>query len=335
MQQETPQVPSAATRPGPWRARLGWVGGALLGLVLLVAVFFKAIDPGAFAEQVRAEGLDFLLSARVIVWVALAIEAGLGAALLLGLRHRSVLWASAALVAFFLFLTGRAAWRAHAGIADPAAGCGCFGNLVDRSPTEAFLQDLLMMVPALALAWWGAAVPRRARAVAVAAVATAGLAVATAIAAPQLPLDDLATRLSPGAELTRLCVGRGVERVCLSDLAPELTQGRHLAVIGEVDDPRLAARVPELNAYMARREATSDAPPVTLLADFDLDRSRRLFFEWAPSFALQAAPKALLRPLYRTLPRSFLVEDGRVVATYSGLPPQLAAAGAVPSGEPR
>ena len=44
-------------------------------------------------------------------------------------------------------------------------------------------------------------------------------------------------------------------------------------------------------------------------------------FTSGPSFELREAPAALLRPLYRTLPRSFLVRDGRVVETYSGLPP--------------
>lgn len=35
---------------------------------------------------------------------------------------------------------------------------------------------------------------------------------------------------------------------------------------------------------------------------------------------VQPAPRALLRPLYRTLPRTFLVEDGRVVGTWIGFP---------------
>lgn len=324
---------AAASGRGPWRRRLGWLGGALLGLVLLVAAALKALDPVAFAEQIRAERLDFLLPATAVAVLALALEAGLGTALILGLRNRPVLWTAAALVAFFLFLTGRSAARFLAGIADPAEGCGCFGNLVQRTPVEAFLQDLLLMGPALALAVWGAGGVRRPRLVAgVALVVAAGTAV-FALAAPTLPLDDLATRLAPGVELAGLCAGRDAERVCLPDVAPDLASGRHLVVLGEVDDPALAARVPDLNAYMVRRSGGSDQPPLVLLADFDLDRSRRLFFEWAPDFTLQAAPTALLRPLYRRLPRSFLVEDGRVLATYSGLPPQLAPGPALP-GDP-
>ena len=44
-------------------------------------------------------------------------------------------------------------------------------------------------------------------------------------------------------------------------------------------------------------------------------------FGKGPSFELRETPPALLRPLYRTLPRSFLVRGGRVVETWSGLPP--------------
>ncbi len=37
-------------------AFLGWLGGASLGVVLLIATWAKAIDPVAFAQQIRAEG---------------------------------------------------------------------------------------------------------------------------------------------------------------------------------------------------------------------------------------------------------------------------------------
>ena len=46
------------TRPRSlWRGRIGYLGGALLGVVLIVAAYAKAIDPEAFALQIRLEGL--------------------------------------------------------------------------------------------------------------------------------------------------------------------------------------------------------------------------------------------------------------------------------------
>src|SRR5512134_3046016 len=93
------------------RPRLHWLGtaaGVFLGAVLLVAVWAKALDPSAFAEQIRVEGLDVLLSAEAVALVALALEAGIGLALALGIRRLWVLVPAALLVAFFTFLTGRA-----------------------------------------------------------------------------------------------------------------------------------------------------------------------------------------------------------------------------------
>ena len=78
-----------------------------------------------------------------------------GSLLLLGVRRKWVLIPATLLVAFFLSLTGRAWWLAAHGQRDAAESCGCFGNLVQRTPAQAFWQDLALLVPALLLAWVG------------------------------------------------------------------------------------------------------------------------------------------------------------------------------------
>src|SRR6185295_10036150 len=100
---ETAQAPSR-----PLLAWLGTLGGVFLGCVLLFAVWAKALDPAAFAEQIHSLGLDFALPAQAVALIALALEAGLGLALLLGLRRSWVLVPAALLVAFFLSLARRA-----------------------------------------------------------------------------------------------------------------------------------------------------------------------------------------------------------------------------------
>src|SRR5262249_12098528 len=144
----------------------------------LVAAWAKALDPDGFAAQIRAEGLAFLLPAGAVALVAIGLEVGLGAALVLGLRRLWVLLPAVALVAFFLLLTGRAYWKSAHGEVAQDAGCGCFGNLVQRSPAEAFWEDFALLVPALALAFAGreGRSPARARtAVVLAATAAAVL----------------------------------------------------------------------------------------------------------------------------------------------------------------
>ncbi len=308
-----------APRPAAWRRRLGTAGGVLLGLVLLFAAWAKALDPVGFAEQVRAEGLDGLLGAGGVALAALGLEVGLGLLLLLGVRRLWVLVPAAILVVFFLFLTGRAYGRDLRGLA-PAEGCGCFGNLVQRTPAEAFWQDLLLLVPPLGLAFLGR--PRGARRVPPLRAAAAGLGAAAVVVfawkAPELPLDDLATRLKPGVEVGAICAGEGDERVCLDTLAPELGEGEKLVVLADLDDPAFGAAVPELNA-LARDPAS---PGLVVVAPATAEGHMAFYWRHGPAFPIREAPNALLRPLYRRLPRSFRVREGEVVATYPGLPPR-------------
>jgi uncharacterized membrane protein YphA (DoxX/SURF4 family) len=297
-----------------WLGRLGILGGVFLGAVLLVAVWAKAMDPAAFAEQIRIEGLDFLLSAPAVALIALALEAGLGLALLLGVRRLWVLVPAALLVAFFVFLTGRAWWMSAHGLRE-AESCGCFGNLVQRTPAEAFWQDLLLLMPALLLAFVGRDRSARFPAVRTAVVAIATVAVALfAWKSPELPLDNLATRLRPGVEIAQLCAGGGAEPVCLSTVAPDLKTGSHLVVLANLDDPALEKAVGALNDRAGRGE------DVWVLSTSPQETQQAFFWRFGPKFQIVETPEPLLRPLYRRLPRSFRVQDGRVTETYAGLP---------------
>lgn len=312
-----------------WRRVVGTAGGIFLGVVLLVAAVAKSFDPAAFAAEIERHGLDFLLPATAVAYLALALEVLLGAALLLGIRRRWVLWPSAALVVFFLFLTGRDYLDELRGVESAAeAGCGCFGNLVQRTPAEAFWQDALLMVPALLLAFLGrrrgAGSPRLR--LAVVGVLTAGVLL-VAWKAPELPLDDLATRLRPGVEAGGLCAGTVEDgsRVCLDGILPELTEGEHLVVLADVTDDEFTAAVDRLNDYhWDVDDGSSDGGPRLWVVSSNSEEELFGFrFGSGPVFEVRDAPSALLRPLYRSLPRSFRVRDGEVVETHSGLPPEI------------
>ena len=307
------------------RRWLGATGAVVLGLVLLVAAWTKAIDPIGFAESITAEGLDGLLSARAIVFIALGLEFSLGLALVLNLRRWWILAPAALLVAFFLVLTGRAYLNDLRGIEVAATSCGCFGNLVDRTPGEAFWQDFLLMVPALLLAFLGGrASCGVAWRVGVVAVGTAaGLWLAWR--APELPLDDWATRLSPGTEIAEFCAGRADEPdfVCLDALIPELDEGSHWVVLSHLDEAELISALDRMHEH-----SLANLEP-TLWVVSNVEPEDLNVFSWQYMLATQVrlAPPALMRPLYRTLPRSFRVEGGRVVETIRGVPPLGTTAG--------
>lgn len=307
---------------------LGRLGALVLGAVLLVATVAKAVDPTAFAEQIRGEGLAGPGGARVVAFLALAIEALLGALLVLLVRRGWVLWPTTALVGFFLFLNGRTWWLASQGLLSDDASCGCFGNLVERSPAEAFWQDLLLLVVPLALAFLGrsgrSGFPTR-------RLFVGGLFTAATLVfawkAPDLPLDDVATRLRPGTELASICAGSD-PRVCLPDVAPELLEGSHWVTLVALDESP-DSWVGPLN----ERAWSGEGPPLTVLAAGTPEEMTKFRFTHGPAFDLREAPPTLLRPLYRTLPRSFLVEDGTVVVTSSGLPPASGPDAQTNSGE--
>jgi len=298
------------------RPTLTWVARAAafaLGLVLLVATFAKALDPRSFAEMLQNQGLTFGLPPMVAAVLALAVEGGLGLLLVLGIRRRWSLAAVTLLVIGFVTLNGWEWWRAAHG-APPAAGCGCFGNLVQRSPAAAFWQDLAMLVPLLLLSWL--ALPRDSRALPPrrTAAAVVGIAAIAMLAwrAPELPLDDVATRLKPGVELSQLCAGKE-PRVCLDDVLPDAASGRAWVVLVDLEQGEHWADA--LNAF-----AAGQSTPVMALASATPEEKTAFTWQWGPTFPVHEADAVLLRPLYRTLPRSFLVEDGRVLRTVPGLP---------------
>jgi uncharacterized membrane protein YphA (DoxX/SURF4 family) len=313
---------------------LSLAAAVFLGGVLLLAAWTKAIDPVAFEEQIRGEGLEGWLSARTIVFVALGLEFGLGLALLLGLRRVWVLVPAGLLILFFLFLTGRAYWYDARGIVRETASCGCFGHLVERSPAEAFWGDLVLLGVPYVLIWVGkgrakasekrlAPRPAAPRLVLVAIGTIAGLTLTWK--APVLPLDDLATQLKPGVRTASLCAGApgSAERICLDALAPELDTGRHTVVLADLDGESFLAGLDALQ----QTALAAPEPNLWVLADATPEELHAFTWQWGPAFQIRLAPAALLRPLYRRLPRSFALEDGRVTATWAGLPP-LATAGA-------
>lgn len=135
------------------RRVLSLIGAIFLGGILVVATFGKVLDPILLVQEIRNEGLDIVFSANSVALIALALEMGLGMALLLGMRNLTVLIPSSMLVAFFLYLTGKNYWLVVTGQRDNFSDCGCFGVFMERTATEAFWQDLFLLVPALLLAF--------------------------------------------------------------------------------------------------------------------------------------------------------------------------------------
>lgn len=314
---ETPAIPSS--HPPAWRRAASLFGAVFLGGVLLFAGWAKALDPAAFAKQIASEGLDFLLPASAVALFALAIEFFLGTALLLGLRRRWLLVTTSGLVAFFVFLTSRTYWRHLQGIAPEEESCGCFGRLIERTPAEAFWQDIALLVPALLLAWLAFSPGRGKWRLALATLVTAALTIFS-IKAPDIEaLDDLVTTIKPGVVTETVCVGKSEDgsRVCLDGIVPEIKDGQHVLLIADLKDEGLFSQISALNDFAW----AGGVPRLWILSSANEEELFQFRFQRGSTFEIREAPSYLLKTMYRQMPRSFLVENGRIVETWRGYPP--------------
>jgi thiol-disulfide isomerase/thioredoxin len=119
-----------------------------LGAILLAAGVFKGADLDQFALQIRQYGIlpDGSQLAFGVAWFMVVVEAAIGAALVVNWRPRLMLAAFGTLMLFFIAALGWAI--VQGGVSD----CGCFGPAARRSPTDALVEDLLLLAAAGA-AW--------------------------------------------------------------------------------------------------------------------------------------------------------------------------------------
>jgi hypothetical protein len=281
---------------------LGTVSGVLLGLVLVFSAWAKALDPAGFAELIVERGL---MPSSLAFWggvAVIAFEAALGACLVLNLRRPAVLVPAALLMLFFLALS---AWT-YFYPSKEASSCGCFGNLIASSPGQALARDAVLMGLAL-LAFAG--LPRRAAGrLRPALAALAGLAFgAFALAAPSLPLDNLATRLKPGITAASLRI---------DEVIPELQDGTRLVLLLDRADEQTRGEIARVNEQLAL------ARPDAVFGLARPDDALANEFQWTagPAFEVRDAPQSMLKPFYRRLPRAFLVENGEIVKVWEGIP---------------
>ena len=273
-----------------------------VALVFLFAALLKALDPQSFREQIAMYGI-FPDLAGFAAWTLIIVEIGLATALIVNLFPRVVPLLMIGLLVFFIGIT----WYGMSiGLGE---NCGCFGNLVHRGPEQVIIEDALMIIALLfaAVVLWSHRGRRLVPRLAVTVAAAAGAALLTGTSAA-LPVDDLVTQLRPGASLTAWPVD-GL-------YGKDLNKGTHVVFLFTVESETIGADVQAMNAIAQRAEVTS---PVGLIVD-GTEHLTRLMFEYAAAFPVAAIEPRFARPLYRTLPRVFVLEDGVVTHTWSELP---------------
>jgi hypothetical protein len=124
-----------------WRYWAGWGAEVIIGIVLLLAGFSKALGIAEAVQQATA--YKIITNATLItglVWLLIAAEFVLGASLLVRFQRRLVVPLTYGMI--FVFL-GALAWAWYSGA---TTDCGCFGAWVKHTPQQALLFDSSLLV---------------------------------------------------------------------------------------------------------------------------------------------------------------------------------------------
>lgn len=115
-----------------------------VGLLFVFSGLIKANDPLGFGyklqEYFEVFHITFLNDYATAIAIFLCgLEIILGAALLLGIFARQVIWGLLGLIVFFTFLTFYSAFF------EVVTSCGCFGDAIPLTPWQSFGKDLILL----------------------------------------------------------------------------------------------------------------------------------------------------------------------------------------------
>lgn len=115
-----------------------------VGLLFVFSGLIKANDPIGFGYKLQEYFEVFHITffndyAAAIAIFLCGLEIILGAALLLGLFARQVIWGLLGLIVFFTFLTFYSAFF------EVVTSCGCFGDAIPLTPWQSFGKDLILL----------------------------------------------------------------------------------------------------------------------------------------------------------------------------------------------
>ena len=289
-----------------WRISVAYLLGLFAAGILAIAAFYKAGDPGLFADQITAHRVTPESWSLPLAYFFVGLELVTAAAFVAFIWPRVVFAGTILLMLGFIGVT---AWAwAHGN----AEGCGCFGRLVDRGPREVIIEDaLVVLTSAVAFLllrgfrmrpWqWAVGVPL----VAVALLLT--------VFGTVLPLDEAVVGIRPGTDLSDMA---------LDGSRIPVDEGWLLLAIVGPECPACDEGIDSL-----KEVATNEAGPLVLAAfpgtrgEAQSWRMKRL-----PNFPVATSARLALRQYYRRLPTVFLLEDGIVRRAWWGRIPTAAEA---------
>ena len=295
-------------RNSRWCIRAARVLAGTVGLVLVVAALLKLPEMELFVRQIKAYGI---VSDRLVLifsaWGLIVVECVLGVGLIVVYRPRILFPMTVLLWVIFMGATGWA-W-----ITGTAENCGCFGSWLERTPGEAFVEDLILLA-ATVLAWAGLrrsqVLRTRAKTWAVSAACLIGLVLPAAFGFPISGIRQ------PQLEAVETEIGQfpiqGLEHV-------DLNNGAYLIVVMATDCLHCQEAVPAIDMLA---EAV-DLPSVIGLCTNDEDERATFVETFQPVFPIGQVDQDVFWRLLADgdIPRVMLVRDGRVKRVWDNTVP--------------
>jgi thiol-disulfide isomerase/thioredoxin len=284
----------------------------IIGNILLAAGILKGMDLDQFALQIRQYGLlpenEGVISG--VAWFMVVVELGLGMALLVNWRPKMTL--SGVIGLFSLFVIALAWAMLNGGVDD----CGCFGPAVRRNPSEAMIEDLLILASAVA-AWF-----LKERTADFRYSLKVWCVAAACIAGILLPMVMTALYTDAGGEFPSQ--KKGEHSILLHSKAGEkldLGSGTSLLILMSTDCQHCRETVPLLNEVVVDVEESIHVFGVTSSEQTEIDQFVEETFAFYPVFSINETDLfALLGD--DSFPKYLLVKEGKLLAQWRGEVPQ-------------
>lgn len=274
-----------------------------VALIFIAASGIKAFDPAGFAEQIASYHILPGSLSLAAAWFFIIVEFTLAVALLAHVKPELFLPLMMILLAGFIGVT------IYAMIHGIGGNCGCFGNVVHRTPQQVILEDVLMFAALL----FAFIVLRNDRKRCRGVKAPIILAAAAMVIAGVTGFHD---RFPVDTYVTELRVGRHFSSWPTENLFIDLNSGRRLVFLFTTGSKQIEQEIREMNAV-----AQTEGAPQTVGLIIDGSAGlNALVFQYGVSFPVGALEPRFAKNLYRSLPRAFILDQGVVKKVWNGIP---------------
>lgn len=275
----------------------------VVALVFLFAATIKAFHPAGFADEIAAHGLLPAAMHLPAAWFFISLEFMLAIGLLFNLKPRLFL---PMMLATLLGFIGVTAYLLVQGI---NVNCGCFGNVIQRTPEQVIIEDAVMFV-ALLFSYIILFDDRKKKSwVKIFSFSGGALAIALLLTglSAQLPVDSFVTELKEG----RMFTSWPIEGMFL-----DLNKEQRVVFLFSTKDAEIEQQIQRMNAIAQ----TENIPTCVGLIVDGSEQLGTLVFQYGTAFPVGALEPRFAKQLYRFLPRTFILDHGFVKSVWNGVP---------------